>query len=331
MDTTTGPTPGQGWVFETVDAEGFIGSYNAHAYDPSGNASIAYVEVYTDTLKFARRAGPSWQIETVDTTDGTGVALGYDSAGKACIAYGWGKLKFACKSGTSWKVQTVEKQNAFNDVVSLAFSPTTGYPAISYRYSAGSSGLKLARWTGTAWATEVVNAGGAGRYNSLAFDVNGNPSIAYADDVDGDGYLDTLKFARWTGSSWQIQVVESGGIYASLAYDPATGQPTISHGYYPNGRFARWTGSSWEIEVVERPTYGNSLRYDSSNSPWVAYLSGGVKVARRNGTTWEQQIVDLTPNSGSACLQFDAAGLPSLTYVSNANDRDLVFARKQAP
>lgn len=331
LETTGGLTPGQGWVFETVDPEGAVGHNTALAYDPTGNPSIAYVELNTGTLKFARRAGPSWQIETVDTTGlSSPVDLAYDPAGKPCIAYGWGKLKFACKTGTSWKVQTVEKQSAYNDVVSLAFSPATGYPAISYRNIAP-GGLKLARWTGSAWATEFVSSGGAGRYNSLAFDVNGNPSIAYADDVDGDGYLDTLKFARWSGSSWQIQVVESGGIYASLAYDPATGQPSISHGYYPNGRFARWNGSSWEIEVVdERPTYGNSLRYDSSNAPWVAYLSGGVKVARRNGTTWEQQIVELTPNAGYVSLQFDAAGLPSLTYMSDSYDRDLKFARKQS-
>lgn len=52
-------------------------------------------------------------------------------------------------------------------------------------------------------------------YNSLALDSNDCPHISYCDATSGD-----LKYARWTGSGWEIEVVDSEGDvgkYTSIA------------------------------------------------------------------------------------------------------------------
>jgi len=104
----------------------------------------------------------------------------------------------------------------------------------------------------------------AGNYKSLAFGSDGKPSIAYS--LKG-----SLWFARWDGSAWQREQVESGpgfGMEASLAYNPVTGQPGITHNHIAND----------EVRLVERglagwglaktlPGYGYaSLAYDSSGA-----------------------------------------------------------------
>ncbi|MDW8064406.1 MAG: carboxypeptidase regulatory-like domain-containing protein, partial [Anaerolineae bacterium] len=76
----------------------------------------------------------------------------------------------------------------------------TGNPHISY-YDASNGALKYARWTGSGWEIQKVDAGGdVGQYTSLALDSAGNPHISYYDASNG-----ALKYAHWTGSGWEIQ------------------------------------------------------------------------------------------------------------------------------
>ena len=73
-------------------------------------------------------------------------------------------------------------------------------------------------------------------YLSLAFAPDGGPSIAYRFGVG----TSTLKFAHKTGSGWAIQSIGTGqsyGVFASLAYDPLSGNPTIAHSNGSEVRF----------------------------------------------------------------------------------------------
>ena len=109
---------------------------------------------------------------------------------------------------------------------------------------------------------------------------SGNPSIAYSADL-GSGDHDSVKFARWNGSSWDIEIVETGtpgfGAYASLAYDPTTGNPSIVHESSGCVRFVQRNGppeAPWSAaEIVDcgaSQAAGSSLAYDSAGTAYVS-------------------------------------------------------------
>ncbi len=127
--------------------------------------------------------------------------------------------------------------------------------------------------------------------------------------------IDTLEFAHKTGSTWTIQTVETGvagyGVFASLAYDPLTGYPTISHSNgSPTGlRFVRFDGSQWVVEIVAtgQATY-SFLAYDAAGVAAISYdFASGPNgfnqlwIARRtgcSGSCWDTQLIqDFAPSN----------------------------------
>ena len=73
--------------------------------------------------------------------------------------------------------------------------------------------------------------------------------ISYVDALSSD-----LKLAKWTGSAWSIEVVDSGTVapLSSLAIDNS-GLSMISYvdALSSDLKLAKWTGSAWSIEVVD--------------------------------------------------------------------------------
>jgi len=313
-------TPEGSWIIETAvpAPDGF---YRGLDFDADRNPAIAY-SVSGGGINLARKIGGVWQTEVVDASaNGAGVDFAFAPDGAPTISYGWGKLKFARKDGGSWTIETVDKAKANNDYTSLVYDPVTGEPTISYRATNKGKGvLKFARKVGGTWRTEVVEVAGA-RYTSLAYAADGNPSIAYSDDVAGDGWLDTLKFAHWNGSSWDIQIIETGvtgyGVYCSLSYDPRPGgHPAVVH--QTNGvRYWEWDGSSWGSVVVVDGGGQTSLGHGADGTPYVSYrVDGQVKLAHFDlvGAVWQLEVVD--PNSSSRTrLRMDPnTGEPAICY-----------------
>ena len=78
------------------------------------------------------------------------------------------------------------------------------------------------------WQRVADGNGGRGRqrvgaYASLAVDDEGRAHISYFDATGGD-----LKYARWTGSAWRTETVDSlgeVGLYSSLALDRTRASP----------------------------------------------------------------------------------------------------------
>jgi len=321
------------WDVDAVEAGADVGFYHGHAYDPSGNPGVAYSQESLDDVKFAHWNGASWDVETVDA--GTDVYTGIDIAyspldGNPSISYGWGKLKFAHRTATGWSITTLESRNANNDITSLAYAPDGG-ASIAYRLvGRNTAAQKFARQnpvTG-AWTLQVVDPGAHARYTDLAYDLAGNPAMCYSVDLDEDNWLDTLKYARWNGASWDVQIVETGvvgyGVLCSLAFDPLTGFPAISH--QANGiRVALWNGASWDIEVFGSGG-GTSLAYDSAGTLFMSYSSGGVRLAKRTATGWEVDFVDVGGINWYTRLQFDASGKPSISY--SRDPMGILLARK---
>ena len=338
--STTAPAP---WTVGTVDSAGNVGSVNAHAYNPAtGRAGIAYSDETNDDLKLAEFDGSKWVLSTVDASfsSSSSIDFAYDPAGRPSISYGRGRLKFARRSGSAWTVQTVDT-NALGDVSSLAFNPGNGNPAIAYHWN--NKSLKLAQWNGKSWQSQVV-ANGNTRYHSLAFDpISNKPAVAFSDDADLDGIFDTVKFARWTGSAWVVQVLETGvagfGVRAGLAFAP-DGTAAVVHSGGGLTRVLRsngspWAGGSWApAEVLSGR--GASVVADRNGALFVSSFQGSnLALARRDPATgaWQTETVDRGINGAELPTEvgLDPAGRPSISY-SDFNVRDLKFAgRSDAP
>ncbi len=333
-ETTLTP-PAGAWEVHVVESGGGLANYTGLAYGPNGTPAVAYDDFANDQIKFASWNGLSWDIEVADS-GGPGISLAYDPvAWEPTISHGWGKLYFTGKSGSSWSSEIIESRRANNDVTSLAYF--AGEPAISYRTGGRKGGLKVARRSGSVWTTEVVEGAGA-RYSSLAFDLSGNPAVAYSDDIDGDGWLDTLKFTRWNGSSWDIEIVDTGpvgyGVFATLAFDPA-GNPSVAHRGTGQMRFFRWDGSNWVQEEIDNTTQGvngASLTYAPDGTAYLAFGADygegtNMTIARRDpGGTWELETVDFEFNSPFLIsVRVAPDDQPSVSYQGPSSMR---FAKK---
>jgi hypothetical protein len=302
------------WEIEGFDPDSSSGASGVDlAYDPaSGEPTVSYgSSVFgnrvVNTLNFARRdLSGHWSIEIID--DRTGqfnyTSLAYDPLGNPSISYRlWPYrkqknpgLKFAYWDGSSWVLEMVDPGEMRRVGNSLVYDPATGEATIAYHRD---DTLKFCRRDATteSWNIELVATGDhPWRGVSLVYDPEGNPSIAFhviSPDDPGD---DILKFARWDGSSWVIEVVDTyaSGEGNSLAYD-ADGVAYISY-----------TGSGGKD-------------YDRM-----------VKLARRDPDTgWEIEIVTSCLAAGPTSLKFDPLGNPSVGYSNYTNhpNNQLKFAR----
>jgi len=164
----------------------------------------------------------------------------------------------------------------------------------------------------------VDSDGWVGVWPSLALDATGRPHISYfGEDYD-------FKYARWTGSTWEIQTVDSAGpagVYTSLALN-AAGYPHISYcDFGHNLKYAYWTGSTWSIQTVDSgPDVGQhtSLALDAAGHPHISYddwSNGALKYARWMGDTWDIQTVDSARvERYFTSLALDAVGHPHISY-----------------
>jgi len=150
------------------------------------------------------------------------------------------------------------------------------------------------------WEFEVIDSGGWGGYVTQALDSQGNPHLAYCDSGTHE-----VKYARWDGSSWQIEVVDSNGDvgeYMSFALD-ADDNAHIS--YYKNlgdndGNlmYAHWDGTSWNIETVDSGQdtgTDTSIDTDSNGYPHISYADNNnaiLKYASWDGSAWQLEVVD---------------------------------------
>lgn len=223
---------GTNWLTTTVANSGqanFGTSTSLVVID--GQPAISYHYDDRDTsrlLNYAWFDGTSWLTTTVDSAVGRISSLAVVN-GQPAISYAAGvKLNYAWFDGASWLTTTVDSTGYVGRYNSLM--EVDGQPAISYtrRYpqsenSGAYDNLLYAWFDGTRWLTTTVDSDvNAGRYNSLA-EVNGKPAIAYYSRYDGG----TIKYAYFTGASWQIKTIScDGGIHPSLTV--INGHPAIS-------------------------------------------------------------------------------------------------------
>jgi hypothetical protein len=262
------------WYIENVDPTGGdVSADSSIAVDSSGNPRISYYDSTNYDLKYARWTGSVWSIQTVDSVGVVGAdsSIAVDSSGRPHISY--------------WDYTNKDLKYAWYGKVCS--------------HGNGVVYCTLAFW----WRYTVDSVGDVGEFSSIALDSSNNPHISYYDRTNKD-----LKYAKWTGSAWNIQTVHATadptgdtGLYPSLALD-SSGNPHISYQLNreniavqtQNLNYARWTGSAWDIQTVDQPGYTGfypSLALDSSGNPHISYFnsSGDIEYARWTGSTWSIQ------------------------------------------
>jgi len=125
-------------------------------------------------------------------------------------------LMYAEWTGTDWELQSVDPDNPGAVISTSLALDSNDRPNIAYADLDVDGSLRYARWTGTAWVRETVDPSAYAVDCSLALDSLNHPHICYLvlsenffSDGDGDDVVvGTLKYAHWTGSSWDIQTVD---------------------------------------------------------------------------------------------------------------------------
>jgi hypothetical protein len=304
------------WHFLTLEAGQNMGNYVSQSATSNGWWAVAYDDTTGNLLRCAYLlpSGGAYTRETV-ASGGIGPSLAYSSAEEISISHvdAAKRLWFAIKTGSTWTSTQVEAKDLYPYETSLGYKGAN--PIISYyKTTRRVSGLYVAQRIGGVWSAQLLDPGAVAIYNQLAVGPAGDVAIAYSNDSNGDGTVDTLKVARSVGAAWNISVVEIGGSYATVAYDPVTAYPAVAHWNAATGqlRFLRWTGTAWSAaEIVDTGASikGCSLAIGPDGKAFLAYGSDAVRLAIRDPITgvWTGEVVD---SSTTGSLRNSLRGRP---------------------
>lgn len=224
---------GGSWHFHQVETGMDVGEKAVLDLDSANMPHIVSWDYGNHRIRYARRTGPDWELETVVTFAGTGrdtsLSFALDQADRPHVCYydyDLEVLRYAHKVGGAWQSETVDPEQYSGQYCSLVVD-AQGHPHISYR----GWGLMYARFDGSAWRrTQVDNEFSAAFDSSLALDAHGRPRIAYnvLNNPDYD-----LRYAYFDGFDWQIERIDMASENSrfesmSLVLD-ASNQPHIAY------------------------------------------------------------------------------------------------------
>ncbi len=340
VSLATGTSSAYDWYITTVDHE--CGANTSIAIDSQDHPNISY-----PGIRFAKWTGTEWDIQIVDPEGGTDTSIALDSQDYPHISYHFSHdysydLRYARWTGSEWLIQTVDSEGYVGSSTSIALDDQ-GHPHISYR-DYGNGYLKYARWTGSEWNIQIVDSEDyIGSYTSIALDSQDYPHISYS-SYNSDSYDYDLKYARWTGSEWEIQTLDSAywGCYSpSIALD----SQDYSHiSYYKETNehecylcYAKWTGTTWEIQTIGDYVLeggSTSIALDSQDYPHISHHVGpyysALMYTHWTGSVWETYSVDSYGDVGyCTSIALDTSDNPHISYYELAS-RDLTRDIKYA-
>lgn len=341
-----------GWILQPIESRPDISSLSGYTFiftsitlDGLDNPHISYFGFHDGIVRHAYCSQNTWYIEMIDKAGKAGLypSLALDANSYPHISYldtSYGELKFARWTGSAWDIQVVDNSSFTGYFTSLALD-SHGYPHISY-YDLIYGSLRYARWMGSGWEIHTVDSPADGSlytvgwYTSLALDMYDNPHISYFDE-NGT----SVKYAHWTGTSWDIQIIEQTSALftknTSIAID-SQNHPHIIYQYASGGKYARWTGSNWDIQTVEDwGIWNSSLALDASDNAHISYRkyyyngAVGLTYAHWTGSSWDIQEVDCGAEWGDGLGYFssiflDSKGNPHISYYDKDNKK-LKYAR----
>lgn len=233
----------------------------------------------------------------------------------------------------------IDDTNDSGRYASLAISPETNLPAISYLRQDPTNGfnqsLHFARLHGKTWNTEHVDGDlattGRGAYCSLTYLNRNTPAISY---LDGSP-VNNLRFAFLQNGEWRSETVDDSGNVGRFT-SLATHNRIIGIAYQRISSsdilFATRRGSNWGLEEVAttgRLGQGISLAFDpASGTHWISYENwdfpnpdSALQLSSRTQGTWSNGIVHSGPGLATgreSSLKFHpVTGLPAVSFAGD--------------
>jgi hypothetical protein len=318
------------WNIQMVDQTGLDCSL---VLDSSNNPCITYLGDSNGhtSLIYSSLNGSNW-IKQVVNSIGSHPYLVIDSSEKPHIL-SWvtvgdiyhsntKQLTYTSLTSFGWKTQIVDQLESANWDFSYSHDSAVldqnDNPHVCY-FDNLNFVLKYGYFNST-WVVKTVDSAADG--GSIAVDSTGYSHISFCSYPDN-----TLKYAKWTGSNWNIQTIDSNGkvgFGSSIALD-SKGNPHISYFDETNGalKYAVWSGSEWIISLIEKTGFDQptSLALDKNDSPQITYSFSTyndtdriLKYAKWTGTSWSIELLEKHGGIYRNSLALDSLGQPHITY-----------------
>ena len=328
--------------------EGSVGGkYSTLRMDKFGNAQVCHCDIAQGLLQYSfwDHLLDKWFTTTVGRCGGFS-SLALDSKQYPHISYpggGNGNVVHIYWDGSSWKTEPIELHAHVINYYTSIILDSNDYPSISY-YEENGDGehylrLRVLAWNGKFWEARTVDSDfGSGKFNSMAIDSKGNPQIAYGNvQYENAG----LRYARWNGHSWDVEVLEGKGVPGTSMWSVAMvlGKDDIPHIAYTdvknqNVKYATKRNGQWEFEAVdslEGVGYPdrNGIALDEQGNVYISYYDSGrgwLKVAHRKNGKWVTEVVDRNFAGFTSSLQISQGNI-WVTYASETGQQ-LKFARR---
>ena len=265
---------------------------------------MAYVDVANQKIVYVSWNGIGWVSEyAADDSEGylgtfeRYMSLALDASGNPFISYydgGTISLRMAKKVGGVWQTELVDGTGStWTGYYNSIAVDSQGHPHISYTSYPNS--LWYAHWDGSQWVKPKPDSTpGVGDNSAITVDSSNLPSICY---VDESTYQ--LKYAHYTGSTWEIQMVSAPGpMHIGEDMDTC------------------------------------AIKIGPGNTPYISYydhVTRHLLLAHRNGSSWPAETIDANGDTGlfNALAFFN--GIPRLAYFhySNYDVNYIKWGRKQ--
>jgi len=273
-----------------------------------------------------------WDIAAVGPAGVTGnfAAAAFDAAGRPHVSHiHWatGNLDYTHWTGAAWVTRTVaaQSQGLLDSAIALdpAGAPVVAYHYHRFVYPVLEDALKLARWTGSAWAVETVTtASMTGPFRRVAVDGAGAVHLA-------DVYGGNLRYWKKTGGAWTSQnvAVSFNPVGIDLKLD-AQGRPHIVFAERGSAgvQHYQWTGTAWAGGTAVSGAdigFQLNLALGPGGVPHLSYATAAndkLYHAKQTAAGWTVQLVNANGNTGvmnadlSNGLAVDAAGNAHIAF-----------------
>jgi hypothetical protein len=317
-----------GWFDQTVgESDYFMGAISL-ALDETNNPHISYMAGIT--IKYARWADGSWQIETVDTGNAfstnviTSIAL--DSESRPFIAYQARiGIRLASRTTGVWIV-TALNNDVYGEWLSLALDANDA-PHLSY-YDSFLDGQMYATRPADTWLITAVDTEfDAGLYTSLALDKQGHPHISYVHYLHF-GLKSHLRYARLSGTKWIVETVDEGARHAQpkLVIDGAD----RLHILYQDLTTQQWLYTyqqepGWTTETTPISTYPFAITIsflvDADGNPHLSYYDADyLHYTFRADNQWIQHTFAESSGWGVTSLALDESNNPHIAFANYSGE-----------
>jgi uncharacterized repeat protein (TIGR01451 family) len=300
-----------------------------------------------------------WYIQTIDQPNKFNAIANYsmelDSSWQPHIVYihSDGAMYYGSQNGAIWQKQLIT-------TIDDAYQPALAFDTLDNPHIAfiDNGILKYAYRSGNNWIIQTVDSEVSTFPSlSLVLDANNNPHISYAFNDQNetvDGFPFAVKYAYWSGTDWEIQIIEQGvskGVNntarggTSIAID-SMGTPIISYILNPISfvlnplnfsilKYARKVGNGWDIEVIEqrqvfseldRILTSPSLTLDANDNLYIVYqrtyytdfgiYDYEIIYSQQVTGTWESQVVTSGATMSKSSFVLDNAGNPHISFSS---------------